>query len=340
MQEDDGKQRPAGPEGSSDASGDRASRTPADAAPFADGLAAAEAVMAQLRQDLGFARWALTRVTGGTYAVLRTGEAGYPAEAGATMPFADSLCHLVLAGAAPRIAHDAQAVPVLRAAPLTDQWQVGAYLSVPLSLDGESLFGTLCALDPLPRPAEVAARLPLVTLQARLLSTVLAVELEVDGYRRRAERAEADALLDPLTGLVNRRGWQLLLDREEQRCSRYGAVASVLVVDLDGLKAVNDLQGHPAGDALIRRAGAVLSEAFRSTDVVARLGGDEFGVLAIETDPVAALHERARLQGLFDRAQVPASIGVAARGAAEGLAGAWVAADTDMYRVKRARPRP
>ena len=317
-----------------------AGTAPSSAAPFADGTAAAQAVLAQLRRETGFERWAVTRVTGGAYAVLMTGDAGYPAPAGAWTPFADTLCHLVLEGAAPAIAHDVRAVPALRDAPLVAQWQVGAYLSVPLSLDGEALFGTLCALDSRPRPAEVADRLPLVTLQARLLSTLLAVEAEVDRYRRRTERAEADALLDPLTGLVNRRGWQLLLDREEQRCSRYGAVASVLVLDLDGLKAVNDREGHPAGDALLQRAGAVLREAFRSTDVVARLGGDEFGVLAIETDPVAALHERARLQGLFDRAGVPASIGVAARGPAEGLAGAWVAADTDMYRVKKAKPRP
>jgi len=312
----------------------------AAAAGFPDSVAAARAVLAQLREELDFGLWAVTRISGGTYAVLHAGEEGFPAAVGEPLTYAETLCRRVLEGRSPRIAPDVQAVPALREAPLTDRWQVGAYLSVPLSVDGVSVFGTLCALDPRPRPSEVVARLPLVELQARLLSTVLAAELELDSWRGRAARAEADALLDPMTGLVNRRGWQLLLDREEQRCARYGAVASVLVLDLDGLKAVNDQQGHAAGDLLIRRASQLLREAFRSTDVVARLGGDEFAVLAIETDPVAALHERDRVQGLFDRARLPASLGVAARRPVEGLAGAWVSADSDMYRVKRAKSQP
>jgi diguanylate cyclase len=57
-----------------------------------------------------------------------------------------------------------------------------------------------------------------------------------------------------------------------------------LIVDLDQLKLVNDTQGHAAGDALIVRAGSVLRQAVRSSDIVARLGGDEFGVLSVECD--------------------------------------------------------
>jgi len=104
---------------------------------------------------------------------------------------------------------------------------------------------------------------------------------------------------------------------------RYGTVASVLMLDLDGLKAVNDHRGHAAGDAVLARTGRVLQGAVRTTDVVARLGGDEFAVLSVETDQGAAAEERARLQALLDAAGVPASIGVATRGgrpwAARGL---------------------
>ena len=159
---------------------------------------------------------------------------------------------------------------------------------------------------------------------------MLATDLRLDQAHRRAERAEADALLEPLTGLANRRGWQLLLDREEQRCRRYGSLASVLIVDLDGLKAVNDRDGHGAGDTLLRQAAQVLREAFRSTDVLARLGGDEFAVLAVETDADAAKYERDRLQARFDRADVPASVGAATRESADGLTHAWQRADRDM----------
>lgn len=309
-------------------------------APLRDASAASEAVLQHLRAALGFRFWAVTRVTGQTYAVVSTGEAGFPLAPGAQLPWDEALCRLVLDGRAPRVAPDTRAFPALAGAPLARQWHVGAYLSAPLTLDGVSLFGTLCALDTRPQPAPAAAGVELVDLQARLLSTLLAAELRTDASRRRAERAEAEALTDPLTGLVNRRGWELLLQREEQRCRRYGGLASVLVLDLDGLKAVNDSQGHAAGDAVLRRAAQVLRGAVRSADVTARLGGDEFAVLAVETDLPAALAERDRLSGLFGAAGVPASVGAAVRDPQHGLAAAWVNADTDMYRVKGDRPRP
>jgi diguanylate cyclase len=310
----------------------------ADAA-FADVTAAATAVLGQLRRQVGYRFWAFTRVTGDTYLVHTTGDAGFPAGPGEHLPWVDTICHQVIDGGAPRIAADINTVPALRGHPLVRRWRVAAYLSAPLTLDGAALFGTLCALDRAPQPSRIIDQLPLVELQARLLSTVLAGDLRVDAARRNVERSQAEALLDPLTDLVNRRGWQLLLDQEEQRCRRYGAVASVLVVDLDRLKAVNDSQGHAAGDSVLQEAARVLGGATRSADVVARLGGDEFAVLAVETDLAAALRKRDRLQDLLAHAGVRASIGVAGREAVRGLAGAWADADADMYRAKRAKPR-
>jgi len=232
-------------------------------------------------------------------------------------------------------------VPAYRDLALVQQWQIGAYLSSPLTLDGTSLYGTVCAVDPLAQPTAAAGTAELVDLvdrQARLISTVLGAEQRVDQTRPRAERAEAEALMDPLTGLVNRRGWELLLDREEQRCRRYGALASVLIIDLDGLKAVNDTAGHAAGDTMLRTAADVLRDAVRSADIVARLGGDEFAVLSVETDLPAAHTERARLRDLLAAAGVPASVGAATRDPQGGLAAAVGHADSDMYRAKDRRP--
>ncbi len=306
-------------------------------AAFRDAAAVSQAVLEHLRAALGFRFWAVTRLTGATSTVVVAGDTGFPVAAGAQLPWDDTLCRLVLDGRAPRIAPDVRDVPALNGAPLVQQWQIGAYLSSPLTLDGTVLFGTVCALDSTPQPARVAAGVPLLDLQARLLSTVLAAELNADTGRRRAERAEAEALLDPLTGLVNRRGWELLVQREEQRCRRYGALASVLVLDLDGLKTVNDRDGHAAGDGVLRRAADVLRGAVRRTDIVARLGGDEFAVLTVETDLPAARAERDRLHDLLAAAGIPASIGAATRHPQHGLTAAWNDADIDMYQTKRQR---
>lgn len=311
-----------------------------DHVPFRDVRQAAAAVLGDLRQTVGFRFWAVTRLTGQTYVVAATGPGGFPAEPGEQLGWTETLCRQVLQGPAPRIAPDVSTVPVHRDLPLVRQWGIGAYLSAPLTLDGTTLYGTLCAVDPDPQPAHVTGAVGLVDRQARLLSTLLFTELRADDALRRAERAEAEALMDPLTGLANRRGWELLLEREEQRCRRYGAVASVLMLDLDGLKAANDSRGHAAGDALIRKAADVLRSAVRSADVVARLGGDEFAVLAIETDLPAARVERDRLHGLLLAVGVPASVGAAARGPLGGLAVAVAVADAEMYRAKDTRPRP
>jgi len=312
-------------------------------AAYPDAGVASAAVLKYLHGAVGFRFWAVTRVIGQTCQIVATGPEQFPATAGEQLPWSLTLCRQVLLGHAPRVALDVRTVPAYRDLALVQQWQIGAYLSSPLSLDGTSLYGTVRAVDPLAQPTAAAGTAELVELvdrQARLLSTVLGVEQRVDQTRRRAERAEAEALTDPLTGLVNRRGWELLLDREEQRCRRYGALASVLIIDLDGLKTVNDTAGHAAGDTMLRTAADVLRDAVRSTDVIARLGGDEFAVLSVETDLPAAHTERARLRDLLATAGVPASVGAATRDPKDGLAAAVRHADSDMYRAKDRRPHP
>lgn len=89
---------------------------------------------------------------------------------------------------------------------------------------------------------------------------------------------------DHLTGLLNRRGFEEELDRRLAHARRYGRSGAVLVLDLDGFKAVNDTHGHQAGDAVLRAVAGVLRERLRETDVVARLGGDEFAAVLPESD--------------------------------------------------------
>jgi diguanylate cyclase (GGDEF)-like protein len=132
-------------------------------------------------------------------------------------------------------------------------------------------------------------------LWAALLVPVASVAVQWNGRRQltrdRAELRRA-AMTDPLTGLVNRR---VLWERAEYEIVRHRRAGSNLVVvmlDLDGFKALNDRHGHAAGDRMLCMVADSLTAALREQDTVARLGGDEFCVIAPETDEPVELARR------------------------------------------------
>jgi diguanylate cyclase (GGDEF)-like protein len=121
-----------------------------------------------------------------------------------------------------------------------------------------------------------------------------------------------NAAQDSLTGLANRREFERLLARELERSSRYGEIFSLAFIDLDGFKALNDSQGHAAGDVLLRRGADTIQDACRASDAAGRIGGDEFAILLPQTNQfeAAALCERLRAQ-IEKLADVSLSWGVA-----------------------------
>ena len=125
------------------------------------------------------------------------------------------------------------------------------------------------------------------TLWVALLAPIVSVVI-LDVTRTRIERERDDlrdfALADPLTGVANRRALLTHAAHEVARHRRAQRRFAVVMLDLDGFKAINDRFGHAAGDDLLREVGAALTRAMRAQDMVARIGGDEFCVLAPETD--------------------------------------------------------
>ncbi|MGZ4255719.1 MAG: GGDEF domain-containing protein [Solirubrobacteraceae bacterium] len=122
------------------------------------------------------------------------------------------------------------------------------------------------------------------------LATATAVSLGVAFRNSRRVRAQASAiaeasaaaLTDPLTGVLNRRGFTEAMERELARARRYGRPFVLAYVDVRGLKAVNDTEGHLAGDELLKGVAGLLHASARADDVVGRLGGDELGLLLAE----------------------------------------------------------
>lgn len=161
-----------------------------------------------------------------------------------------------------------------------------------------------------------------------LVETCLDLDGELLDAGRRTVRSRLAAQTDTLTGIGNRRAFDRALDDVGS------GPAAVVVVDLDGLKEVNDTEGHAAGDALITAAATALRQSSRGDDVVARLGGDEFGLVLPDIGRSAAGAVVARLEASLRAAGVSASIGIAIADAGTDARTALAAADADMYATK------
>jgi len=151
---------------------------------------------------------------------------------------------------------------------------------------------------------------------------------------------ESEAVSDGLTGLFNRRFFEEALLREVERARRYDVQSALLLVDLDGFKAVNDTRGHQEGDRVLQEVADVVRRHVRATDIACRFGGDEFAVILCDTphDEALAVAERIRadVERAFEQA-VTISAGLAMVPADGTSAGELVTdADRALYAAKRA----
>ena len=151
---------------------------------------------------------------------------------------------------------------------------------------------------------------------------------------------------DPLTGLGNRRSFEMALEREIDRVARAGEPALLLVLDIDHFKAVNDQHGHALGDEVIKSVAVAVAGAVRPMDTVARIGGEEFGVVLPNCPPSFGPTVAERIRSEVERSSVALSM-TARLGVTVSLGGAfapqWVRsspllwaerADRQLYRAK------
>jgi diguanylate cyclase (GGDEF)-like protein len=180
----------------------------------------------------------------------------------------------------------------------------------------------------------------------RLAEEVARLARELAAARARMADLEARAEIDPLTDVLNRRGFERELKRSLAHAKRYGTSAALIYIDLDGFKAVNDRHGHAAGDTLLRAVAAVLARHIRASDVVARLGGDEFAVLLWHLTEDDAQSKARALEAAVSRTTATHGDATFAAGASAGAAlllpldqpaDVLDRADRDMYRRKDAR---
>ena len=208
--------------------------------------------------------------------------------------------------------------------------------------------------DPTPSGPDIATLVTVATvcvlvafatslLAARQRRDLGRSERRLGRSRRESSQRRTEALIDPLTGLRNRRAFDMdlataLVDR------RQGGGLLLAMIDVDGLKVVNDTLGHAAGDRMLQAIGAALQACVRSDDHLYRIGGDEFAIIVRGGDPAlfaARLgdHVEAEVPGI---ARVRASVGIAVGGVDDDRQSLIALADAQMYVHKRSAvpPRP
>jgi diguanylate cyclase (GGDEF)-like protein len=216
----------------------------------------------------------------------------------------------------------------------------GAVIAFPLSSRGRRI-GALVALDRAPSAREPRLSAPMLRA-VRVLLEPAGVALDNAVLLK---RTEALSVTDDLTQLYNSRYLNQMLRRETKRASRSGRPLSLLFIDLDGFKGVNDAHGHLCGSRALVEAAAVIKVSARETDMVARFGGDEFALVLPDTggEGAFAVGERIRdriaeyrfLTGDGLDIHLTASVGVATLPDVAASADELVrAADKAMYQVK------
>ena len=176
-----------------------------------------------------------------------------------------------------------------------------------------------------------------------------ASEKRIAEMDRRIRELEDLAATDPLTGLMNRRGFEKFFEMEQARIRRRHSPGALLIlIDLDLFKPINDTYGHLAGDACLQEISKKMLLSIRMLDGAARLGGDEFALLLTQLDPEKEALYMEKFSGLLDSVSFEwqgttinfgATIGTAHVTADTSYADVYNAADADLYKNKKERKR-
>ena len=246
-------------------------------------------------------------------------------------PRAISFCTHTIQQREPLVIEDAQSDPRFAGTPLVaGPPYIRSYAGIPLRTPDGYNVGSLCAMDTRSRqfsPADIAI--------LKNFANIVCDELEL----------RIIAQVDHLTGALTRRGFVDQAEREIARYRRYDRPSSLVMLDVDHFKSVNDGYGHATGDLVLQQMARIAEATLRPSDILGRIGGEEFAILLPETDGREAMAVAERLRGAIadhaitlptgDALQITASFGVAALDPIVSAFPAWLArADTMLYAAK------
>ncbi|RYE10399.1 MAG: sensor domain-containing diguanylate cyclase [Hyphomicrobiales bacterium] len=246
-------------------------------------------------------------------------------------PRAEAFCNYTIAQRGPFAVHDARTDERFAANPMvTGEPYIRAYLGVPLTTPDGYNVGSLCAIDNEPRLFDRA--------QGEILKKLAEIVVEHFELQQIARQ-------DSLTGALTRRGFFAEVEKEFLRATRYDRPSSLIVLDVDHFKSINDRYGHAAGDAVLVSIANASMSTMRRSDIFGRIGGEEFALLLPETAAHEAAEAAERIRQLVEttivqvggtEVRATVSLGIApVPPAAEGVSTWFNEADIALYEAKR-----
>jgi GGDEF domain-containing protein len=290
-------------------------------------LALAQRSLSTLMDEQPMGIWAVARIEDDRYTLLAVESPAFPVEAGLHSELSDSVCSRMVQGGPP-IASPLSDVPHYNDSPLVQQMVLRSYIGVPIYAGGR-LIGSLCATSqaemPELDPAERAALVRRVTAHATAIGEEFQQALDAEAIERALDWENAQRTQDDLTHLPDRRGWALLLSREEKRASTLAEAVGVVVVDLGQVTSAKHLV--KAVEALREIAGPAVQ--------MTRLGGRQFGLLLPDRTAREVESFVAEIGRGMSAGGVHAATGWAMRTPEEGLEGAWHRAMSHSFSARR-----
>ena len=194
--------------------------------------------------------------------------------------------------------HDLKVAPDLRS--FIDKHGLFSLIAAPIR-SKDRILGAFISMSTPPRmltDQDVASAMELADFTAMVIENA-----------RLVAELQRSATTDPLTGVYNTRFFHEVLNREAARSKRYRTTLSLLMIDVDSFKAINDTYGHVVGDKLLVQIGRVLNACVRTTDLVFRCGGDEFGVVLPGTSAEGAMHVAEKILSLVQSGDILETLG-------------------------------
>lgn len=244
-----------------------------------------------------------------------------------------SFCTHTIQQREPLVVEDAHLDPRFATSPLVNgPPHIRSYAGIPLRTPEGYHVGSLCAMDTRPRQF-TAAEITILTNFANIVCDELQLRMI--------------AQVDHLTGALTRRGFIEQAEREIARARRYDRPSTLMMLDLDHFKSINDTHGHATGDQVLQRVAEIAAATLRPSDLLGRLGGEEFAVLLPETGTDGAFDAAERLRLAIagqpfplpdgNMLRVTTSIGIAALGTTHPTFATWLrSADAMLYAAKAA----